>query len=202
MFVQVIQGQVSSPEELHAALDRWREDLAPGASGWLGTTAGVTEDRQFIAVARFESEESAQQNSNRPEQDAWWAETSKLFAGEVTFHESTSVVVDTPGDPDQAAFVQVMQGRTSDPQRANELMGQDSDEWDSFRPDILGSLAAQYDDGAYTMVIYFTSEAEAREGEQKEPPAEIAAVMEEMNALTAGETTFFDLKQPWLYAAQ
>jgi hypothetical protein len=202
MFVQVIQGQVSSPEELHAALDRWREDLAPGASGWLGTTAGVTEDRQFIAVARFESEESAQQNSNRPEQDAWWAETSKLFAGEVTFHESTSVVVDTPGDPDQAGFVQVMQGRTSDPQRANELMGQDSDEWDSFRPDILGSLAAQYDDGAYTMVIYFTSEAEAREGEQKEPPAEIAAVMEEMNALTAGETTFFDLKQPWLYAAQ
>ena len=200
MYVQVIQGQASAPDELHAALDRWLEELAPGAPGWLGTTAGVTEDSQFIAVARFESGESAQQNSNRPEQDAWWSEASKLFSGEVTFHDSNSVAVDTPGDPAQAGFVQIIQGRTTNPQRANELMSLGSDEWPSFRPDILGSVAADYDDGAYTTVLYFTSEAEAREGEKKEPPAEIAAAMEEMTALSAGEPTFFDIKQPWLYS--
>jgi hypothetical protein len=46
------------------------------------------------------------------------------------------------------------------------------------------------------MVMYFTSEAEAREGERKEPPPELQAQMEEMNKLSVGETQFFDLKQP------
>jgi hypothetical protein len=48
------------------------------------------------------------------------------------------------------------------------------------------------------MVMYFTSEAEAREGERKEPPPELQAQMEEMNKLTIGEPEFFDLKQPIL----
>ena len=34
---------------------------------------------------------------------------------EPEFHDSTDVDVDTPGDPGTAGFVQVMQGRTSDP---------------------------------------------------------------------------------------
>jgi hypothetical protein len=44
--------------------------------------------------------------------------------------------------------------------------------------------------------LYFTSEAEAREGERKEPPPELQAQMEEMNKLSVGETEFYDLKQP------
>ena len=46
------------------------------------------------------------------------------------------------------------------------------------------------------MVIYFTSEAEAREGERKEPPPEMQAQMEEMNKLSVGEMEFFDLCGP------
>ncbi|MBA2310840.1 MAG: hypothetical protein H0W01_16440 [Pseudonocardiales bacterium] len=200
MFVQVIQGQVSDPEQAHAALERWATEVAPGASGWLGSTAGVTGDGQFLAVARFDSEQAARTNQDRPEQDRWWAETSKLFDGEPTFHDSDDVVVDTQGDPDQAGFVQIMQGRGSDPDRARELMTDDSFDWAGFRPDMLGSVAAMYDAGAYTMVLYFTSEAEAREGEQKDPPPEVQAQMEEMNKLSVGETQFFDLRQPWIYA--
>jgi hypothetical protein len=202
MFVQVIQGQVADAEELHAAIDRWAQDLAPGASGWLGTTAGVTEDGRFIALARFETEEAARQNSARSEQDQWWSETSKLFSGEVTFHDSTEVDVDTPGDPGEASFVQVMQGRTSDTKRSRELMQLDPDVWANYRPDVLGSLAVTYDDGAYTTAIYFTSEEEARQGEQKEPPPELASAMDEMNSLSVGEMDFFDIKQPWLYAPE
>jgi hypothetical protein len=67
-----------------------------------------------------------------------------------------------------------------------------------FRPEILGSLNVQQDTGDFTMAIYFTSEAEAREGERKEPPPELQAQMEEMNRLTVGEPEFFDLKQPFL----
>ena len=198
MFVQVIQGQVADAEQLHAALDRWAQELAPGASGWLGSTAGVTEDGRFIALARFESEEAARANSSRPEQDRWWSETAKLFTGEPTFKDSTDVIPDTVGDPDTAGFVQVMQGRGTDPDRARELMSQDSGAWAAFRPDIIGSLAAAHDGGAYTLAMYFTSEEEAREGERKQPPPELAAQMEEMNKLMTGEPEFLDLKHHWI----
>jgi hypothetical protein len=196
MFVQVIKGKTSNPQALDTALNRWVQDLAPGANGWLGSTSGVTEDGRAIDVVRFESEEDARRNSNRPEQDQWWSETAKLFDGEATFRDSTDVTVDVHGDPDQAGFVQLMQGRSSDPERARQLMDQDADKWNAFRPDMLGSVAIGHEDGGYTMVIYFTSEAEAREGERKEPPPELQAQMEEMNKLSVGETEFFDLKQP------
>jgi hypothetical protein len=48
------------------------------------------------------------------------------------------------------------------------------------------------------MIMYFTSEAEAREAERKEPPPELQAQMEEMNKLSVGETQFFDLKRPMI----
>jgi hypothetical protein len=201
MFVQVIQGRTSDAEGLRAAVDRWQEELAPGAEGWLGSTSGVTEDGRAIAVVRFESEEAARRNSERPEQDRWWAETEKLFDGGATFRDSSDVVVDLQGDPDQAGFVQVMQGRTSDPQRARQLMAQDPDMWAKFRPDVLGSLEILHDEGAYTMVLYFTSEAEAREGERKEVPPELQATMAEMDKLSVGETEFFDLKEPQMRSA-
>ncbi len=200
MFVQVVQGQVSDAGQVRSALDRWAQELAPGASGWLGTTAGVTEDGRLLAVARFESEEAARRNSDRPEQGQWWTETSKLFTDEATFRDSLGVVVDVNGDPEDAGFVQIIQGRGSDPERARELMGQDSAEWAAFRPDIIGSVAADHEGGAYTMVLYFTSEEAAREGETKEPPAELKAQMEEMDALSIGVPDFFDLKQPWFYS--
>jgi hypothetical protein len=200
MFVQVIQGQVADAGKVRAALDRWAQEVAPGSTGWLGTTAGVTDDGRFIALARFESEEAARRNSDRPEQDRWWAETSQLFSGEASFKDSSDVTVDVTGDPDQAGFVQVIQGRGSDPDRARELMGQDAGAWAAFRPEILGSVAVGHQGGAYTMAVYFTSEAEAREGERRQPPPELQAQMDEMAALGVGEPEFFDLRQPWLYS--
>jgi len=151
-------------------------------AGWLGSTAGLTGDGQFVALARFESEEAARRNSVRPEQDQWWMETSKLFVGEVIFRDSSDVTVDVNGDPDKAGFVQVMQGRGSDPDRARELMAQNPDEWAAFRPDVIGSVTV------------------AREGERKQPPPQLIAQMDEMSQLIIGETEFLDLRQPWLYS--
>jgi hypothetical protein len=108
--------------------------------------------------------------------------------------------VETPGDPAQAGFVQVMQGRTSDPDRARELMANDPTDWASFRPDILGTVQVGHDGDAWTMAIYFTNEEEAREGEQKEPPPEMAEMMKEMDSLSVGEPVFYDLVDPWLHA--
>jgi hypothetical protein len=201
MFVQVIQGRTSDADGLRAAMDRWMEELAPGAVGWLGSTGGVTDDGRVVLVARFESEEDARRNSDRPEQGAWWAETERLFDGGATFRDSTDVVVDLQGDPDRAGFVQVIRGRTSDPERAKQLMTQDPEVWAAFRPDVLGSLAIGHDDGENTTVLWFTSEAEARENERKEMPLELRATMEEMEKLSLGEPEFLDLRQPLIRSA-
>ena len=165
---------------------------------WLGSTAGVTGDGRFVGLARFESEEAARRNSDRPEQGQWWTETSRLFTGEVIFRDSSDVTADVNGDPDTAGFVQVMQGRGSDPDRARELMAQNPEDWAAFRPDVIGRVVAGHEGGAYTMAMYFTSEEAAREGERKEPPPQLRAQMEEMGTLSADEPEFLDLSQPWL----
>ncbi len=41
-----------------------------------------------------------------------------------------------------------------------------------------------------------------RGGERNEPPPELNAEMEEMDALAVGEPEFFDMKQPGLYSAR
>ena len=202
MFAQVIQGRTSDAEGLRAALDRWLEEVRPGSIGWLGSTAGVTDDGTFIAVARFESADAAARNAERPEQGQWWEETSRLFDGDVSFRDSEDVTVELQGDPDRAGFVQVMQGRVTDAARAKEVMAQiPGDVMAAHRPDLLGSVVIGHEDGAWTQVLYFTSEAEAREGERKEPPPEMQNVMGEMGKLSVGETTFLDLREPLLQSA-
>ena len=154
---------------------------------------------RLVALARFESEEAAKAQQ-RP------TRAGRLVGGprravhrtSPSFHDSTYVEVDTDGDPDTAGFVQVMQGRTKDPDRARELMAADPTDWAEYRPDILGTITVGHDGDAWTMAIYFTSEEAAREGERKEPPPEMAEMMEEMNALADGEPTFHDLRDPWL----
>jgi hypothetical protein len=202
MFAQVLQGKTSDPDGVRAALDRWLQELRPGSIGWLGSTVGITDDGRFIAVARFESAEAAERNSQRPEQARWWEETSRLFDGEVRFRDSEDVTADLQGDPDRAGFVQVMQGRVTDAARAKEVMAQiPGDAMAAYRPDVLGSLMIGHEGNEWTQVIYFTSEAEAREGEHKEPPRELQNAMEEMRKLSVGETTFLDLRQPLLLSA-
>lgn len=201
MFVQVIHGEVSDAAALRAAVERWQAELAPGAAGYLGSTGGVTDDGRFVVLARFDSEESARRNSDRPEQGAWWAETEKLFNGTATFHDSVQAAVDLTGDPDTAGFVQVFRGRSKDPARALEIMSDDEGRWNAFRPEILGSIMVRHDDDSFTDAVYFTSERAAREGEQKELPPQLQEQMDELMALTIGDLEYFDLREPWLYSA-
>jgi hypothetical protein len=197
MLAQVFQGRTSDAEALLDAFDRWRRELLPGATGFLGSTQGVTDDGRFIAVARFESAEAAARNAQRSEQSRWWEKTQRLFDGEVTFRDSEEVDLDLVGDPDRAGFVQVMQGQVTDPARARELMAQLPQEvLKEFRPDILGTVFITHDAGRWTQVIYFTSEAEAREGERNQPPPEWQRTLEELMKLSVGEPTFLDLRQP------
>ena len=58
------------------------------AAGWLGTTAGITDDGRLVVLARFESEEVARANSDRPEQGRWWDSLAAHFKGEASFFDS------------------------------------------------------------------------------------------------------------------
>jgi hypothetical protein len=198
MFVQVIQGKVADRAALRAAMDRWLSEVGPSSIGWLGSTGGVTEDGRFILFARFSSEEQAMRNSDRPEQSAWWAETSKLFDGEATFKNSIAVDEDLVGDPDSAGFVQFVLGKMSDPERGRALMRQNPQAWTELRPDLLGTVTAVHEGGEMTTAAYFTSEEDARAGEAVEIPEDLKRGMEEVNSLTVGKPEFLDIKEPWL----
>jgi hypothetical protein len=201
VFIQVIEGRISDQAGLRTAVARWVDELAPGATGWLGMTGGVTDDGRFIALVRFADEESARRNSDRPEQDQWWSETAKLFEGEATFRDCTDTVVFGGGGSDDAGFVQVIQGRVRDVARLRELsdrMEAEEAAWSDYRPDVIGGVTALHGDGGFTTAVYFTSEAEARVGERKEPPAELKAIINEEMSLYEGEPTYYDLRDPWL----
>ena len=56
-------------------------------------------------------------------------------------------------------------------------------------------------DGRWTNVIYFPSQAAAREGEAKPmPPEAEAMILGELMSLAVGEVEYFDLTDPWLHA--
>ena len=197
MFIQVIEAKTDDEAALRRTMDRWQEELKPGAIGYLGTTAGITDDGRFIALARFESEDAAKANSDRPEQGAWFADMAKCFDGEPTFLNCADVRVWLDGGSDDAGFVQIMRGRSDDVARMHDLMTTHDAEIREGRPDIIGGLLLDAGDGRYVDAIYFRSEEAAREGEAKEPPEEIRAEMEEGWKLM-GDITYFDLHDPVL----
>ncbi|NDL58302.1 hypothetical protein [Phytoactinopolyspora mesophila] len=196
MFIQVIQGHVRDEERLRAGMDRWLAEFAPNADGWLGGTYGITDDGMFVGTVRFESEEAARRNSQRPQQDAWWREMSECFDGEVTFHDCRDVMMFLGGGSDDAGFVQVIQGRVKDRDRMHSLIEQTDSVLASERPEIIGGTIAIDDDGIVTETVAFTSEAEAREGEQRELSAMARQLMDEERALLE-DVHYLDLHEPW-----
>jgi hypothetical protein len=200
MFMQIIQGTVADPEAAKATMDRWHRDLAPGAVGWLGGTYGVTDDGTLVAAVRFDSEEAARRNSARPEQGSWWQEMQQHFTGEVTFHDCKDVMLLLGGGSDDAGFVQLVQGRLRDRDRARQLVEETGPLIATHRPDILGATIAIDEDGYFTETVAFVNESEARLNEKKElPPDAAALVQEEMSLLD--DVRFLNLRQPWFGSA-
>jgi hypothetical protein len=194
MFIQVIRGKVGDAEGARRQMDRWMEELRPGAKGFLGTTAGVTPGGEMIALARFESAEEARANSDRPEQGDWWGDMAKTFSGDVTFKDSSDVDVLMAGGSNDAGFVQIMTGRAVDKAMAQALQSEIEATLGTARPEVLGGVLAWHDDGTFTEAIYFTSEDAARAAEKGEPPAVLADIQAAMPI-----TEFLDLPQPWVW---
>lgn len=193
MFIQIIQGRCTRPDELHALADRWRAELGPTADGWLGGTYGFTDDDMFLGIVRFESREAAMRNSERPEQQEWAKQMTALVDGQMEYHDCDDVTLLMGGGSDDAGFVQVIRGKVDDVDRLKSMMTSETDTLHQMRPEILGGTLAVEPDGTFTETIAFSDEDSARQGEQKEPPGEI---MRELQ-WAMQDATFYDLHHPW-----
>jgi hypothetical protein len=195
MFVQIIEGRTSDAARLTEQGDLWQREVRPGAIGYLGVTAGVTADGRAIAVVRFEDEASARANAERPEQTAWFQGMAQIYDGEPTFTESSDVTEWMGGGSDDAGFVQVMKSTAVD--RAQmEKMDAAFAPFADQRPDLLGGVRIWTGPDSCVDVAYFTSQEEARKGEQAEIPDELKALMSEFQGM--GETEYLDLTDPQL----
>jgi hypothetical protein len=196
VFIQVMQGRALDPPGIRRELNRWQRQLATDADGWLGATAGVTEDGWSIVVMHFDSEQQARRNSDRPEQRAWWREASRHL-GEVAFHDATKVRLLGNGRSDLAGYVQVIQGHIDDLERRASLGGDQQEVLAQEAPHILGVTVAEHADrpGDFTQILYFTSEQDARLFEQ-EPPVDADEPAEEERRGLMTNLRSFDLREP------
>jgi hypothetical protein len=188
VFVQVLRGRATDRRNVMLQLESWAQELAPTAQGWLGSTAGITDEDRFIASFRFESAELAQQNSDRPEQTRWWYEFSR-YLDTPRFWDCALVQEYKGGGSDDAGFVQVIQGRVID---AEDYRREAMSMGGTPRGDVIGGLIA-WDGSRFTEFVYFTSEEDARIGERSQSHR---TALEKIWPRT-GDLDYFDLRQPW-----
>jgi hypothetical protein len=193
MFVRFIRAKVADVDGLRAHLARGQGHMTSGSVGFLGSTAGITTKGDFVALARFDSADAAAANRARVEGGDWWRELLTYFDGEPDVKDTERVSVLMAGS-DDAGFVQIMEG-TGDPDALAALDEQFLEIAPTYRPDIMGGYRAYFDDGTWADVTYFTSEAEARAGESREMPPEVAKLFEEFGRV-AGITAYHDLNEP------
>ena len=193
MFVQVFQAKIRDADLWARQVEKWRTEIQPKTTGFLGFTSGISADGYMITVVRFKSQETAQIDNDLPEQGAWFEETSKAFDGEVTFHDCREVDVLLDGGSNDAGFVQVMQGRAKDQEQMRTQEKEMQSELHKVRPDLIGGITAWHGDGDFTQVAYFTSEQETRQNEQAMAQS---PVYEQFMSLIDGDLTFYDLTKP------
>lgn len=196
MFVQVIQGKAKDPAGVRKQFERWNEEVRPGVPGFVGSTAGVSDDGEFIAFVRFESEDAARTNSDRPEQDAWWRETEQYLDGPARFYDTSDADLIQGGGSNDAGFVQVIQGTVKDRPSYEQTMREWEPQMKERRRDVIGGVVA-WQDNDFTQVMYFRSEAEAREGERNSQGQEGAADEETGWGTMVDNMKFIDLRDPW-----
>jgi hypothetical protein len=182
MFVQMVLGRAADAAEIRRQWDRWATDLAPGTAGFAGATGGVTTDGRAVLVARFESEHAARATGAL-------ADVPELLeTADVTLHGGRGW--------ESARFVQVMRARVRDRRRFEAIEGELTPQFMQLRPDLLAAYRAWLPDGSVAAIDYFTSEAEARAGEQKEMPDVLGKRFREWMSLL-DDVEWFDLADPW-----
>ena len=197
MFVWVLQGTVAEPGEVGRQLARWTGEFG-ATSGYLGATGGVTDDKRFLLFVRWESEEAGNELLMRPEQQEWYTTFQESFDGEIEFAETGDVTTLLAGGSDAAGFVQAVKVSGVDRQKVEAADREFDDIAAQFRPDLIGGVRVWTAPDGFVETNYFTSEQDARAGEQQAPPAEVAERFEEFMAMMR-DAEYFDFTEPFLH---
>lgn len=199
MFVWVLEGNVADPGEVGRELGEWARELGETTPGYLGATGGVTDDRRFLMFVRWESEEAGNELLVRPDHQAWWERFQHGFDDAVTFYEGDDVTTHLAGGSDVAGFVQAMRVVGVDRRRVEEADRELEKIAPQLRPDLIGGVRVWTAPDAFVEMNYFTSEDDARAGEQQAPPPDVAATFDDFMAMMA-DAEYLDFTEPFLHS--
>ena len=149
-----------------ARLDTWRIDLAPTAPGWLGTTAGVTDEGELVALVRFASTADARASSDRVEQGMWWAKSATVFAGDVSFDNYENTTLFGDGGTDDAPVVEVLLGRVRARRGHTDLAAELGARSLALGSDVVGGVVGLHEDGRLALATYFRTDTATSAGER------------------------------------
>ena len=200
MWVWILEGNVADPREVGRMLSLWADTFGQTTRGYLGTTAGVTDDSRFLLLARWESEDAGNHLLTNAEMQAWWTDFQEHFDGPVTFAETDDVTTSLSGGSDRAGFVQAIKASGVDRAIVDTADRQFEALAPEFRPDLIGGVRVWTAADAFIEANYFTSEEAARAGEQQEPPAELVDSFESFMEMMK-DAEFFDFPAPFLHSA-
>lgn len=87
-FTQHVVVQIEDEAALLALVGEWRESGA-GVDGFLGGRVLRFRDKpgRYVIQADFDSWESAQENNDRPDTQAWGAKLAELIEGEAKYED-------------------------------------------------------------------------------------------------------------------
>jgi hypothetical protein len=199
MWVWVLEGKAADPAEVGRMLSRWADEFGQTTPGYLGTTAGVTDDGRFLLFARWDSEEAGNELLVRAEMQAWWEEFQRHFDGSVEFAEAADVTMHLAGGSDAAGFVQAIKASGVDRAVIDASDRQFEAVASEFRPDLIGGVRVWTSPDVFVEANYFTSEDAARAGEQKEPPPELVEGLQDFMEMMK-DAEFFDFRAPFLHS--
>jgi hypothetical protein len=196
MFVLTVAARTSAPDSLRRHVLTWRADVGISATGWLGSTAGVSGDGTFIFMLRFESEEAWLITSGVPEYANWWQVCGHHLDTTPSFTPSTAVTGILAGGSDDAEAVRVVQGRAT-PSRLEASVRQLDTVPAAARAGVIGGLVAWHDDEQFTEALYFAAPAPGQLGLQAAASTPLGRFFQDHDAAIRGASVI-DLVEPWL----
>lgn len=192
MWIRIARGKTAEPAKLKALVETFTTDPEGLPAGSLGVTFGFAKDGTAVVSSRFESKAAGEAWFSS---DQFKARLEKITAlgTEITDEfRSDDVVVFGKGGSDDAGFVQVMTGNTSDRAKYEQISNTLDEFLTKERPDVIGGITAFGDNGRYFDVVYFTNEADARVGEKKELSAGAQEILGQLESITS-DVEFIDL---------
>lgn len=198
--VRITQARVRDAEAVRELAERWQREIAPETDGWLATTAGISDDGEFVSLLRFASEEAVRRNAESERQRRWWEEFRQYVSGDVSIVETSSAAAFGDSRPDaDVGYVHVVQGEARI--MIDILEGVAEHEEHHIREHhlpLLGGIIVDHGGDRFTEFMYFPSEDEKGRGIGGTLPEEGVTMVERVAGHVAN-IRHLAISDPWTH---